>query len=90
MSQAPFQMLVGLTLRLDVVEIVAATILKNPQTSSRFNRVCRNLLNRKYLKTGHFVQNQHSALGAGGPQFKSAYPDHLESSIYARRCPITK
>jgi hypothetical protein len=70
-----------------VAEIVAATIPQYPQISTSFNRVCRNPLNRMCLIIGSLAKNGFSALGAGGPQFKSACPDHLKSSTYSRRCP---
>jgi hypothetical protein len=70
-----------------VVDFVAGRILKEPQISTSFNRFCHNPLNRKQLKIGNLAKSWIPALGAGGPQFKSGCPDHLESSTYGRRCP---
>jgi hypothetical protein len=45
----------------------------------QFQRVGRIPLNRKQLKTGDFGRRPETALGAGGPAFKSRRPDHNSS-----------
>jgi hypothetical protein len=65
----------------DVVDFVAGGILQEPQTSTGFNRIGHNPFNSKYLKIGHLAKSRFPALGAGGPQFKSACPDHLVNSL---------
>jgi hypothetical protein len=46
-----------------VVVFVAATISKDPQVSTRFNRVDHNPFNRKYLKICDLLKSWLSALG---------------------------
>jgi hypothetical protein len=73
-----------------VVETVAGRFLKEPQISTGFSRFCHNPLSCKHLEIGHLAKSGLSSLGAGGPQFKSACPDHFKSiscSCRAASCP---